>query len=482
MLSFKSYASKIFLLSLALFFSACNKVDVSNRGELVFPDGISNVVFQEEYYEDAIDISEPIHNQEWNSSDYKSAEFNQNYALSGYRVIKNHKTRSSRPCSKARGFCKNINDIQYEKNFSVDQNENKKIYFARPIVIDGRLAVIDKYGVLSVYKMTNNDNLKLLWEFSLPRHLGEEMIGSYRASAVAQDGVIVVGLSNGCLVAINMTTGQEMWRYKMKGQMLAVPQIKYGVVYARTESGDIATFLLSSGSILSQANTADSTGDQMASFYTNQSASFMFGSNGYIYTGTNQGKMEIYTNDNLKLFDSYSVQDNTGYALFSDIAITPKLLPNGNVLTGTVYGGMGVFSPDKVDTVWKKNISLESEVAVMGDYAFFIDKGGNLIALNYLNGKLKWSQQLKTRIDSKIAMYLNKGESNYYYRVYNKGPYVCNNMLLVINSYGEVFGFDINKGTQIAEAELSDTIRDPVFIGDKIYVLNSSGDKILVIG
>lgn len=89
------------------------------------------------------------------------------------------------------------------------------------------------------------DDGSTLWE----RHVGPNVERSNVTSPAVRDGAVYGGASDGCLYALDATTGAERWRYATGASLLSTPAATPGVVYAGASDGYVYALRTSDGTL-----------------------------------------------------------------------------------------------------------------------------------------------------------------------------------------------------------------------------------------
>jgi outer membrane protein assembly factor BamB len=82
------------------------------------------------------------------------------------------------------------------------------------------------------------DTLKLIWTYDAAENEKDKMDASIESSAAIVNGVVYVGSMNGYLLAIDLATGKERWKYKAAQEIEeSSPAVSNGIVYVGDLSG-----------------------------------------------------------------------------------------------------------------------------------------------------------------------------------------------------------------------------------------------------
>jgi outer membrane protein assembly factor BamB len=61
------------------------------------------------------------------------------------------------------------------------------------------------------------------------------------------EGIVVIGASDGFLIALDAKDGSERWRHRMSSEVLATPVLTAGMVVVRTVDGHLVGLAASNG-------------------------------------------------------------------------------------------------------------------------------------------------------------------------------------------------------------------------------------------
>lgn len=98
-----------------------------------------------------------------------------------------------------------------------------------PALFYDKVVAADLEGVVSAYKLEDGEKF---WETEL------ELLLS--GGVGAGDGTVIVGTSNGEVIALSELDGSELWRTRVSSEVLAVPRVESGVVVIKSVDGRIS--------------------------------------------------------------------------------------------------------------------------------------------------------------------------------------------------------------------------------------------------
>jgi outer membrane protein assembly factor BamB len=194
------------------------------------------------------------------------------------------------------------------------------------------------------------------------------------APAVA-NGRVIVGVSNGDVLALNSTTGEKLWSFETgagSNSIWCSPAIDSGRVYIGTRDRNLYCLNETTGTLL----WTYLTGDEVDSS--------PLVSDGKVFFGSYDGKL-------------YCLNANDGSYIWSyqtgrDIYASPAIL--GDVVFACSYNGVHAFNASTGVKVWDFNVTggFSSSPAISGERIFVASSSGSVYCLSTTNGALLWDK------------------------------------------------------------------------------------------
>lgn len=275
----------------------------------------------------------------------------------------------------------------------------------------------------------------------------------FDSSPAVADGKLIVGQSNGDILALNLTTGKLIWHYATDAgdnSIWSSPAIDSGRVYIGTRNSNLYCLNESTGGLLWIQQVGGSIDSSPVV------------SNGRLYFGADDGKLHclnsttgsaIWTYDTLAMFSSPAIVDDVVY-------VTSSYSPNMyalNATTGSViwqvtvsgtdssplvkdgkmyFGGNGIYCLNATTglSIWNSTnvpgghnfFVIRSSPAILNDKLYIGSEDGMLYCLNANTGAILWSYQTAGTIWG--------------------SPAVADGKVLIGNGYNKILCLDANTG------------------------------------
>ncbi len=328
-----------------------------------------------------------------------------------------------------------------------------------PIVVDGRVFVVDAEAAVSAYDAQNG---RRLWRFGTePRDARSEGAGG----GVAFDGGrIYVTSGFAQVLALDPATGQEMWRAGLTAPARAGATVSEGRVYVLSVDNQVNALDAATGRRLwSYSATAENAG-----FYGNASPAA-------------EGNVLIAAFSSGEIF---ALRGDTGRVLWSD-ALTGLLrtdaisaladirglpiIDRGQVMVVSNGGRMAALELRTGGRIWEREVGSRVHPWVAGDFVFVTTGDAQLVAMTRRDGRIRWAQQLPQFLD----------EERRRNRIDWTGPVLAGGRLIVAGTNEELLAIDPANGSIAARVALPGPVRvSPVVAGGTIFVLTESADLV----
>jgi len=220
------------------------------------------------------------------------------------------------------------------------------------------------------------------WEF--------ETQGSVSSSpAVAPDGTIYVGSSDGNVYALDPETGMLIWKYNTGSYVTSSPAIgPDGKVYVGSSNAKLYAFNGATGVKVWEYQTGNGVYSSPA-----------IGTDGTVYVGSSDGNVYALDPETGLLIWKY----NTG----SKVNSSPAIGPDGKTYVGSSNGKLHAFNGATGVKVWEYQTGgpVESSPAIgSGGTVYVGSDDGKLYALNGATGAKQWEYQAGSYVTSSPAM------------------------------------------------------------------------------
>lgn len=219
---------------------------------------------------------------------------------------------------------------------------------------------------------------KQVWRISA----GEPLSGGVGAG----DGLVVVGTGKGDVLAFD-TSGTAQWKTRVSSEVLAAPQVAQGVVVVRSTDGRIFGLDAKDGKRewYYQRSTPSLTVRSPAGISIHA---------GIIYAGFAGGKLVAIDLSNGALRWEATValpHGTTELERVTDVIGLP-VIEGSEVCAVAFQGRIGCFDLANGQTMWGREMSSTSGLALDARYAFVSDDKGTVYALDRSTGTSVWRQ------------------------------------------------------------------------------------------
>lgn len=266
-------------------------------------------------------------------------------------------------------------------------------------------------------------------------------------------GLALVATANGVVIALDASTGDEVWRVDVLGEVLAAPVASRDRVIVQTYDGRLLGLAREDGEQL-WAYTSD------VPLLTLRGTATPVIEAGIVYTGFANGKLvAIDIDSGVPVWDK-PVAVAKGQAEIDrivDIDASP-LVTNNAVYAASFNGNLFAFSRRDGRPRWRFEISSYREVAQGFGNVYVVDEKSRLYAIDDESGEQKWEQ----------SAFLNRELS---------APVVYAGFLMVADSKGYLHALSQVDGSVVGRTKVDGAgVRVPMrVIDDALYVYSDEG-------
>jgi outer membrane protein assembly factor BamB len=269
----------------------------------------------------------------------------------------------------------------------------------------------------------------------------------------AGDGLVVVGSSEGVVVALNEVDGGERWRVKVNGEVLAAPAVSAKGVIVRTVDGKLRGLAPDTGKELWQY-------EQPVPRLSLRGTARPVVAGDAVICGFDNGKVVALNAADGSLLWEATVAPSRGRTELErlvDIDSAVKVV-NDNVYSVGFQGRVAMLALDSGQIWWAQEASSYRGLGVDDDNVYVSTSEGDVVALKRASGAELWRQK-------GLA---HRGLS---------APVVTDNAIAVADFKGYVHWLDKATGAFAgrAEAGSSRVSNPPVAVGDRVLVINDEG-------
>jgi outer membrane protein assembly factor BamB len=335
-------------------------------------------------------------------------------------------------------------EAEFVKIWSIDTGAGADKYLLRlkPYLNGDTLFVADRNGLLSAIDRLTG---KRLWRV--------ETRLAVSAGVGGGNNMLILGSSNGEIVAFNERDGSEAWRAKLSSLMLSVPAVEAGAVVARTVDGSLEAFAATTGAKLWSYRYSVPT----LSLHGTSSPVVVAGA---VLSGMDNGRLSALALRDGRLLWETPVAIPAGRSELSRMVDVdmPILVDRGLLYAGSYQGRIVALSLDGGQIVWATNNSVYNEMSLDQDHLYIADENGHVWSLERLVGATVWMQdKLHARPVSGTAL--------------------LGRAVIVGDFEGYLHAMDTADGRFVARSRAGDggINVSPLVVDDVAYVLNRDG-------
>lgn len=202
------------------------------------------------------------------------------------------------------------------------------------------------------------------------------------------DGLLAIGTLDGEVVAYELSDGRERWRASVSSEVIAAPAIDDGIVVVRVHDGRVFAFAAADGS----RRWIYDRGVPLLSLRGNGAPQLRAG---LVFIGSDDGKLlALRASDGTLLWD-YTLAAREGRTEIERLGdVDGALAIVGADLYAVAYRGQAAaVTADGGRTLWVRELSSPSGMAVGGRMLFVSDEEGVVHALERRTGAPIWRQE-----------------------------------------------------------------------------------------
>lgn len=278
-----------------------------------------------------------------------------------------------------------------------------------------------------------------------------------------KDGRLYVSLGYGAVVALEATTGTEIWRQRLEGTGSGRPTAFGDLVYVT--SGDDTGWALGAedGRIEWQLNASPDINNVLgapAPAVADDLAIFAFGS----------GEVQaVFRRGGLRRWDASALGQRFARALgaVGDVTGAPVIAGN-RVFIGNQSGRIVALNFGSGAREWTAREGAVGPVVPAGDSIFVISELGEILRLDASDGTRIWGTQMPNFVKDRPK---RRAEV-----VAHHGPVLAGGVVYVASNDGLLRGFDPVGGALVTSVEIpGGATSAPVVAGGVLYVVSTNG-------
>ena len=327
----------------------------------------------------------------------------------------------------------------------------------RPVIAYNKVFTASREGDAYAFDLETG---KKVWHKDLSDLNNERSFFSARTSALLSGGPtaginrVFLGSENGNVYALEADNGDLIWQGQVKGEVIAAPAFDQGTVVVNTSSGVMKSFNASNGEDGWQI-------EQDVPSLTLRGVSAPTTMAGGVLVGSADGLLTVYILENGQQGWSVEIGEASGSTELErviDVDAAPVVYDD-KVYIISARGHLVAVDLRSGRSLWKRQYSSFSSVAIDGNTLYLTDIKGHIYAVDRLNGLEKWSQ---------IAL-TNRGVT---------GPAVVGDYVVVGDFEGYLHWIEQSTGDIVARHHVdgSGLHSAPVIANDLVIVQSRDGD------
>ena len=329
---------------------------------------------------------------------------------------------------------------------------------AAPVVANGLVYTLDAEARVTATSLSGAK----VWDRDLLPLRGDGGQGTGGGLAVA-DGRLFVALGFGSLVALDATSGQEIWNQTLEGTASGAPTVSGGIVYLPV--GDDRGWALS----------AD-TGRRLWTLFASPDVNNAFGAPEPAVSGDlavfafGSGEVQaVFRRGGLRRWEASvaGVRPGTALGAVGDVTGAPMIVGN-TVYVGNQSGRTVALDLNTGARRWTANEGAIGRIVPAGGSVFIVSDLNDLIRLDASDGSTIWSVDLprftKDRPRKRAAVFAHHG------------PVLAGGALHLASDDGFIRSFDPVSGALRGTVEIpGGATSEPVVAGGVMYVVSTKG-------
>ena len=330
---------------------------------------------------------------------------------------------------------------------------------AAPVAQGGQVYTLDSQSMVTALDETGT----ILWQSELGK--SSDALKDASGGGLAVGGTqLFVTTGFGTVVALDTTSGAELWTQDLASYGGASPTVYDDLLYIAARDGAAWAIDTSNGRIKWQV-----AGPTVAASHTggpgpavsDKYAVFPFGT-GDVLASFRKGGLRSWSSglSGARLgLASTQVRDLTGQ----------PVIEGSSVYLASSAGRMAAVDLNTGLRIWTAKQGSQGHILVAGGAVFAVSDAGNLIRLSKDDGALIWSTPLP-KFTKKSVKSRAKIHAHY-------GPILAGGRLILASSDGLIRQFNPADGTLITTVDLpSGAASAPIVVNGTLYVLNTKGD------
>lgn len=355
---------------------------------------------------------------------------------------------------------------------SIGKSASKKAPVTTPPVIaENKVFTIDPEARVTAFDATSgariwqkvltpdtSESAKKFWQF---RKKADPASLGFGGGVAYESGWLYLANGFGQAASLNATTGEVRWQVQLPSPVRNPPTAANGKLYIVTMDNQIVAL-------------DQTTGKQVWNYESFEESARVLSSGSpaveadVVIAPFSSGEVVALDADTGRLLWSATIARSSrlnALSTLNDIAGSP-VIDRGGVFAVSHAGQLAAIDARTGQLAWEINVSSRNTPWVAGDVIYLISVEGDLLALSRNDGAVIWREQLPAYENAKKR----KGAISW------SGPILAGDSLILTSSSGRLVQIDPQNGKTTETYKLSaGTIIPPVIAGGTLYVLTDKG-------
>jgi len=339
-------------------------------------------------------------------------------------------------------------------------NDKYERLIAGPVAGNGMVFAVDTVGTVTAVSLESG---RRIWEAKLDDPEERSDVG-YGGGAALYGDKLYVTSGFGFVVALDATSGRELWRYSGEVPFRGAPTAAADRVFAVTHDNQMLALNPETGELLwDQVGIAENAGMLGAASPAYDGATLV--------TALSSGELIAMRGTNGRILWQDALTSSrrlTPLATLTDIDGNP-VISSGKVYAISHAGRMVSIDMRSGERSWEADIAGVSTPWVAGNFGFITTVDGQVACLSLADGRVRWVTQLQR--------FTNQGKRKGLIKW--NGPILAGDRLMITSSHGYALSVSPYTGEVISGVEMPDgSSTSPIVVDGKFIVLTDRGELV----
>lgn len=341
---------------------------------------------------------------------------------------------------------------------------SRDMMISEPIIAENMIFTLDADAKISAFNLNDGS---LVWKAKALSHKDKKSKSSLKATGLAANDLSIFAATGlGEVVAHDIKTGSEIWRYDAGTPIRIAPAVSSNHVFVQTIDNRLIAI-----------NTK--TGEEVWNYEVMQEDTTLLGGASPTYDSDQDIVVAAFSSGDLQ-----ALKASTGSPLWTSVLVSNRYAAAQSsiaaIKANPVIDGERLYAIGNsktlaaIDTItgerlWDKPISGSYQPIISGDYIFVLSNNNFLTAINKNNGNTIWSKKLDL-----------SGEGKENTGLFALRPLLINNYILVAVSDGKIFKIDAASGEISDTFELREELSVSPIAVDGSVIFTTSNAKLIV--